>query len=64
MLLRVAPVRADVLEKRIVSIIRVTGIWELGTRLAVTKTYILGGVLLLPVTVEVPSSPILVAQIM
>jgi hypothetical protein len=70
-------VRADILEKRIASIIRVTRIGKLGmlaeilcqTSVCVKKTkeeysVFLHSVLRLLVTANVPSSPILVTQIM
>jgi hypothetical protein len=60
MLSRVALVRTDVLEERIVSMVMVTRIGELGTKLAVTSS-----TLRLSVTANVvPSSPILVTLMM
>jgi hypothetical protein len=55
----VAIVRTDISEECIASIIRVTRIGELGT-LTITNIVFLHSMLLLVVTANVPSSPILV----
>jgi hypothetical protein len=65
MLRREALVTIDVSEERIVSIIRVTRIGELGTTLAATSNRrFLRSVRRLLVTANVPSSPILVTLMM
>jgi hypothetical protein len=60
MLRHVAPIRTDISEKRMASIIRVTIIGELGTKIAVTsnRSALLRSLLQLLVTANVPNSPI------